>query len=279
MSEFDKPLVSIIMPAYNAGSYIFQSIQSVVNQTYLNWELIIVDDGSTDNTAEVISQINDVRIKYFRQSNQGVASARNKALTLISGDFFCFLDADDVYPKNSLLCRLQVFKANSEVSFVDGVVRIMDSTLKQNKGTYQPSFRGNPRVELAKLSGRCFMGPSWMIKRVPNFNYCFRSDLTHSEDLIFFMSISDHGFYDYTKEEILLYRSGHVSAMSNLDGLEKSYVAVYNLVKDEFKGSNFIQLLLLKVKIMKIMFLSFLVNGKRPLRALKSFIYLLFSLK
>lgn len=91
------PLVSIIMPAYNAAKYIGEAIQSVLEQTWTNWELIILDDGSTDNTLQIAQQFaaKDDRIQVYHQSNQGGCVARNEALKHVTGDYVQYLDADD----------------------------------------------------------------------------------------------------------------------------------------------------------------------------------------
>lgn len=91
-------LVSIIMPSWNTGKYIAQSIDSVLKQTYPNWELIIVDDCSTDNTDEVISNYTDKRIRYLKNSNNsGAALTRNRALREAQGEWIAFLDSDDLW--------------------------------------------------------------------------------------------------------------------------------------------------------------------------------------
>lgn len=92
----EKPLVSIMMPAYNAGKYIGRAIESVLAQTYDNWELIIVDDGSTDNTYEVASRYKDPRIRILKHDkNMGVGPSRNDALSASRGQWIAVLDADD----------------------------------------------------------------------------------------------------------------------------------------------------------------------------------------
>lgn len=88
-------LVSIMMPAFNAAAYIGEAVESVLQQTEEQWELIVVDDGSTDNTASVIARFKDPRIRVIRQLNQGEALARNRALDLAEGEFLAFVDADD----------------------------------------------------------------------------------------------------------------------------------------------------------------------------------------
>lgn len=99
----EERLVSVITPAYNAEKYIKDAIDSVLMQTYKNWEMIIVDDGSTDTTVEVISQYEDTRIKLFKiEKNSGVAVAMNTALEKASGTLIAFLDADDIWKPEKL---------------------------------------------------------------------------------------------------------------------------------------------------------------------------------
>ncbi len=102
-------LVSIVMPAYNAGKYIGESIESVVRQTYPDWELLIVDDGSTDNTADVIKpyRLKDSRIKYFYQENSKQGAAKNLAIKHSKGEYIAFLDADDLWLKDKLQISME----------------------------------------------------------------------------------------------------------------------------------------------------------------------------
>lgn len=96
-------LVSIIMPSFNTGKYIGESIKSVLAQTYKNWELIIVDDGSTDNTEEVVKAFDDDRIIFVKnEQNSGAAVSRNRALALAKGRWIAFLDSDDIWEKTKL---------------------------------------------------------------------------------------------------------------------------------------------------------------------------------
>jgi len=90
------PLVSIIMPLYNKRPYVERAVESIKKQTYPNWELIIVDDGSTDGSGDAVPR-DDRRIRLFRQANRGPSAARNKAFEMASGDYIAFIDADDFY--------------------------------------------------------------------------------------------------------------------------------------------------------------------------------------
>ncbi|AWG21426.1 hypothetical protein FFWV33_07720 [Flavobacterium faecale] len=93
---------SIIMPAYNVGLFIEESIESVLNQTYPHFELIIIDDGSTDNTFNLISNNKDPRVKVLQQVNKGVSSARNNGISNSSNGYIAFLDSDDIWSSDKL---------------------------------------------------------------------------------------------------------------------------------------------------------------------------------
>jgi teichuronic acid biosynthesis glycosyltransferase TuaG len=103
------PIVSIVMPAYNAEKYIQQSIDSVLHQTYANWELIIINDGSTDRTAEIVRQnmIRDSRIVLIDQINKKQAGARNSGLRASRGEWIAFLDADDIWLSDKLKIQIK----------------------------------------------------------------------------------------------------------------------------------------------------------------------------
>ncbi len=94
--EKSGPLVSVCMPAYNAGKYIAEAVRSILEQTYANWELIIVNDGSTDDTATMLTQFADPRISIHQQENSGQCAAANKAFNLSKGNLIKFMDADDM---------------------------------------------------------------------------------------------------------------------------------------------------------------------------------------
>lgn len=106
-------LVSIIMPSYNTASYIAESIQSVIDQTYKDWELIIVDDFSTDKTDEVVKQFSDERIKYLKnEKNSGAAVSRNTALIEAKGKWIAFLDSDDLWMPDKLEKQIAFMEKN-----------------------------------------------------------------------------------------------------------------------------------------------------------------------
>jgi glycosyltransferase involved in cell wall biosynthesis len=131
-----KPFVSILSSVYNERSYIKQAIHSVLHQTYDNWEWIILDDGSTDGTRDILRGINDVRVKCFFQDNTGnVANNMNKALKISCGDIIAALDGDDYWPENKLEMQVNSFD-DSEVVLSYGRSFLINSKGK-NIGTVE----------------------------------------------------------------------------------------------------------------------------------------------
>lgn len=116
----DQPTVSIITPAFNRASYIGATIDSVLAQSYSDFEHIIVDDGSTDDTAKEVARYTDPRLRLIRQANQGQAVARNYALQLSRGQYVCFLDSDDLWSTHTLARQLQAFADHPDVGLVHG---------------------------------------------------------------------------------------------------------------------------------------------------------------
>ena len=96
------PFFSVIIPAYNRAPFLKKAVLSVLSQTYSDFELIIVDDGSTDGTEKFISSVSDTRLRYFKQDNHGVSHARNRGIDASLGDFVAFLDSDDLWTTKKL---------------------------------------------------------------------------------------------------------------------------------------------------------------------------------
>jgi glycosyltransferase involved in cell wall biosynthesis len=121
-------MVSIIIPCHNYGSFVSETLTSVLNQTYQDWECIVVDDGSTDNTREIVENLSTLnpRIKYIYQTNLGVSYARNNGLRNAKGDYIQFLDADDLLISSKIESHLNYLVCNPKVDIVYGPVRYFD---------------------------------------------------------------------------------------------------------------------------------------------------------
>jgi glycosyltransferase involved in cell wall biosynthesis len=105
-----SPTVSVIMPAYNAGGWIKEAIQSVLDQSYSDWELVIIDDGSADDTTQAVKSFSDPRIQLYSQKNQGVSAARNAGIGKSTGGWLAFLDTDDIWLKDKLKTQSAYFE-------------------------------------------------------------------------------------------------------------------------------------------------------------------------
>lgn len=129
-----NPLVSVIIPCYNYGEFLGEAVDSVLNQTYQNFEIIIIDDGSTDNTKEVVKnfQKKDKRIGYYYQKNKGPSAARNLGAAKSNGNYICFLDADDIFKKSHLGDSINFLEKNKDLSMVFSNARFF-SDAGQNK--------------------------------------------------------------------------------------------------------------------------------------------------
>lgn len=251
------PLVTVILPAYNAQKFIAEAIASVIGQTYQNWELIIINDGSNDDTEHIVLSFSDARIRYFSKGNGGVSSARNLGFSQMSGDYFCFLDADDVLPPRSIEARLVRFSEEPELQFVDGVVQVFDDTLTQQLRTYKPELHGNPLQDLLTLRSTCFFGVSWMVRRIRR-HYRMEEDIHHGEDLFLFLTLArDGGIYGFTTEEVLYYRRHSTSAMRNILGLHQGYKAIYHRLK-EWPEFGLAKRIIFSFKVRKSIFLAYI---------------------
>lgn len=121
-----NPKFSILMPTYNQANYLVASIQSILSQSYENWELIIINDGSTDNTQDIIETFNDQRIKYLIKENGGTASALNLGLEEIQGDFVCWLSSDDFYLEDKLQTDLDYLELHPDCQFLHSAMYCTD---------------------------------------------------------------------------------------------------------------------------------------------------------
>lgn len=171
-------LVSIIMPSWNTGKFIAESIQSVIDQTYENWELIIVDDCSTDNTDEVVAMFNDKRIKYLKnKKNSGAALTRNKALREAKGEWIAFLDSDDLWTPEKLEHQLRFMKKNGYTLSFTEYEKIDEKSKPLNIYVSGPK-----RVNKHKMYNYDYIGQLTMMYNVKKFGTIQIKDIRKNND-------------------------------------------------------------------------------------------------
>lgn len=164
--NWEKSLVSIVIPAYKAEKYIKETLDSVVNQTWPYIEVFVIDDGSPDNTFEIAKQYECKNITVLKQENSGACVARNKGFQLSKGDYIQFLDADDILSNDKIEAQIKVLKGRSDILAVSPSVHFMDGEDYLNMKPREESFwihdTDNPVDFLIKLYGG--YGERWMVQ-------------------------------------------------------------------------------------------------------------------
>ena len=201
---------SIILPTYNREKLIIKAINSVVNQTYSNWELIIIDDGSTDNTKEIIAkkQTEDSRIIYIYQENSDRSTARNNGIKNALGKYICFLDSDDIYEKNHLsILYTEILKMGCPIAmFFCNVSRLQDGVKK--KVPFESINNYNNYIEYILLAKETVIPSRVCIHASILKKYTFNVKLNISEDAELFARILvKHELYQIQNYGCLLYTS------------------------------------------------------------------------
>lgn len=169
-----EPQVSIVMPVYNRQKYIKRAIESVQNQTYQNWKLIVVDDGSTDLSKSMLKKYNSssIKIKVLYQSHKRLPAARNNGIKNSRGYFITFLDSDDEYSPQHIELRVNYFRKNKYIDLLHGGVKIIGNE-------YVPD-KNNPK-QLIHLS-ECTIGATFFGKRKVFTALGGFKDIRYSED-------------------------------------------------------------------------------------------------
>lgn len=222
-------LVSIITPAYNAGQHIEETIKSVLKQTYKNWEMLIVDDGSTDNTKEVVARyLSDSRIKYYLQENGKQGKARNNAMGRAKGEYLAFLDADDLWVSNKLELQVKLIEEEG----VDVVYSAGWSFLDTADQPDKVERKANMDVLSGYSSSTDFLGKLLTRNQIPILSVLLRKKaanlvegfsekrkVQNAEDYQFWIKLADHGCSFYGMEERFFYYRIHQSQSTSHDNM------------------------------------------------------------
>ena len=136
----NSPIFSVIIPLYNKEQYIKDTIYSVINQTFTNFEIIIIDDGSTDRSLEVVKSIDDLRVILINQTNGGVSKARNRGIREAKGEFIAFLDADDIWASNKLEKQYKIHQKYPELKWSCGGYKIIGDKKKNREVIFKSNL-------------------------------------------------------------------------------------------------------------------------------------------
>lgn len=211
MSE--NPLISIITPCYNAADYIGQTIESVQIQTYSNWEMIIVDDGSKDRSREVITKyLKDSRIKYIYQENGKQGKARNNAINNSKGEYLAFLDADDLWVENKLERQMNSI-IGEDIDLVYSSGKIFNESWQVEEYRYQKCMNGKYEgkkmldllIEKNRIPILSVLVKAEKVKEVGCFSE--NPEVQNAEDYQLWLKLADHGCtFLGVDEDLYLYR-------------------------------------------------------------------------
>jgi len=199
-----EELVSVIMPTYNCGKYIEESIQSVINQTYKNWELIIVDDCSKDNTEKIVSSYSrkDNRIKYIKfNENYGAAIARNTAIKQANGKYIAFLDSDDIWKNNKLEKQIKFMKDNNYYFTYTNYQLIEEDGRKKNK-----IVTGPKKIGKIGMYNYCWLGCLTVIYNKEKIGNIQIENLDKNNDYAMWLKIVNKEKCYLLNEELAYYR-------------------------------------------------------------------------
>jgi len=230
--NFDTPLVSVIIPTYNRAWTLKKAIDSVLKQDYKNFELIVVDDGSTDSTEKLLLSYAD-SIKIIQQDNQGVSASRNRGIKAAAGDLIAFLDSDDYWYPEKLSAQVDFFNANAEAL----VCQTEELWIRNGK-------RVNPKKKHQKLSGMifkpslalCLISPSAVMIRKKLFGAIswFDESFPACEDYDMWLRVTCRYPVYLIKTPLTVKTGGHADQLSGAPGLDKYRIyALRKILKNE----------------------------------------------
>jgi len=264
----EPPLVTIAMPVYNAGKYLRLAVLSIVRQSFVNWELLIMDDGSTDNALQSIADINDVRIRILRDGqNKGLAARLNECIDLARGKYFARMDQDDVSYPERLMRQIKSFDENKTLDLVAVRAITID---ENNKATgIFPSALTHEEICARPWLGFYFPHPTWMGKMewFRKYRYTVPGPYFCEDQELLLRSYRDSKFG--TIDEVLFaYR---VRGMVNQQKLAKTRWTVLSVQLRHFASLNLWHFVLLSTaaflgkmsgNIMKIMVKGVFPHGR-----------------
>jgi len=203
MNSLNPPKISVLLPVYNAEKYIEQAIQSILNQTFPNFELIIINDGSTDNSLNIIKSITDSRILIINQENKGLISTLNHGIDISKGEYIARMDADDIALPERFEAQLKLFIQNDNLGLCGTSTMNFGAINNQKTRSNNDQF-----LKSYLLFGPPFAHPSIMIKRsilIQN-NIRYDENFTHCEDFAMWSAMQSFCEFSNVEGVLLKYR-------------------------------------------------------------------------
>lgn len=199
-------LISVLLPVYNAESTVAETIDSILCQTFSDFEFIIINDASTDHTEEIILSYKDPRIKYYKNSkNQGIVYTLNRGIDLANGKYIARMDADDIALPSRFGTQVNVMERDSSIVVCGTGIETFGNVKKSNR-IFFPEQSDELRDLLVRSS--CFAHPTVFIRRkvLADHNLYYKSEYRHAEDYKLWIDLSAHGNFYNIHEILLRYR-------------------------------------------------------------------------
>jgi glycosyltransferase involved in cell wall biosynthesis len=231
------PQVSVVIPAYNSMEYLPATIASVLEQTFTDFELLIINDGSTDDLVAWAAHITDPRVRLISQDNQGVSVARNRGITASQGKYIAFLDADDLWEPTKLEKQVRCFENDPEVGLVDTCIFFADE--QGNRGGVGGGLYESGNVWTEILQRNLLWCGSTPLVRRDCFETVglFDTDLRSAEDWHMWTRIASRFSFAIIKEPLVYYRQHRTNKSGNIDRAFlfscKTIEKIYELVPPE----------------------------------------------
>lgn len=232
-------MFSIVIPLYNKESSIRKTLESVLNQTFSDFEVVIVNDGSTDNSRNIVLELNDSRIKLIDQKNAGVSAARNTGILKSTGEWIAFLDADDIWKTNKLFEVAKAIKENNEILW-------LVTGLETVKGKHTKKFLYEKQGMLEDvlddlINGLYIQTSSVVVKKclfIDNPNLLFRVGINHSEDReVWYRLILRYPKMYYIKQVLGIYfRDTTGNSLTSKKNLKPHFLELRSRLEDELES-------------------------------------------
>jgi glycosyltransferase involved in cell wall biosynthesis len=225
-------MVSIITAVYNGEKYIAQTIESVLQQTYDNWEMIIIDDGSTDKSKMIIEEyLGDNRIRYVYQDNMGALSSRNSGLAFAAGEYVAVLDQDDIWIPNKLKKQIEILKNNPAIGIVySGIQRIDESGNKLDTAIVK-DICDDPFMHLLFKNYITFS--SVLIRRSALNEHLIDKRFNQIGDAYLYLSLAVKEYnFGFVEEPMVLYRIHQNSLSRSINNLKEAHSEQLTMLKE-----------------------------------------------
>lgn len=221
--------VSVVIPTYNYGRFIAEAIRSVLQQTCLPSEIIVVDDGSRDETAAVVGAFADT-VRYIRQDHAGVCAARNRGVSESSGELVAFLDADDVWAPTNLEKQMERFESDEEIGLVHCGMREFDGETGETIRFYMEGAEDGVADNLLLWEGPAIVGPGGGIivsRRAFDHVGGFDTRMKVGEDWDFCYRVARLFKIGFVPEPLVNYRNHSAAAHHNVENMERGMSIFY----------------------------------------------------